>query len=96
MLPRLLLLPTRLITLILCLHVKDRFFPTNVACGLQGGATHVDIACDPELVKLAISLTSLPVKPYSSEQLFWSFSYEFYIQMKLISHFLDTYSDFVS
>ncbi|CAA2967229.1 DUF561 domain-containing [Olea europaea subsp. europaea] len=28
---------------------------------LQGGATHVDIACDPELVKLAISLTSLPV-----------------------------------
>ncbi|MCI17535.1 hypothetical protein A2U01_0038683, partial [Trifolium medium] len=34
-----------------------------------GGATHVDIACDPELVKLAISLTSCPV--YS-----W-FSYEF-------------------
>lgn len=28
---------------------------------MQGGATHVDIACDPELVKLAISLTSLPV-----------------------------------
>ncbi|XP_022723380.1 uncharacterized protein ycf23-like isoform X1 [Durio zibethinus] len=27
----------------------------------KGGATHVDIACDPELVKLAISLTSLPV-----------------------------------
>ncbi|XP_062012769.1 uncharacterized protein ycf23-like [Rosa rugosa] len=27
----------------------------------QGGATHVDIACDPELVKLAIGLTSLPV-----------------------------------
>lgn len=27
----------------------------------QGGATHVDIACDPELVKLATSLTSLPV-----------------------------------
>lgn len=28
---------------------------------IQGGATHVDIACNPELVKLAISLTSLPV-----------------------------------
>lgn len=28
----------------------------------QGGATHVDIACDPDLVKLAMSLTSLPVK----------------------------------
>ncbi|XP_050233951.1 uncharacterized protein ycf23-like [Mercurialis annua] len=27
----------------------------------KGGATHVDIACDRELVKLAISLTSLPV-----------------------------------
>lgn len=27
----------------------------------KGGATHVDIACDAELVKLAISLTSLPV-----------------------------------
>ncbi|KAG6756215.1 hypothetical protein POTOM_039640 [Populus tomentosa] len=27
----------------------------------KGGATHVDIACDPELVKLAIILTSLPV-----------------------------------
>ncbi|OAY25116.1 uncharacterized protein ycf23 [Manihot esculenta] len=27
----------------------------------KGGATHVDIACDPELVKLASSLTSLPV-----------------------------------
>ncbi|KAF5191352.1 hypothetical protein FRX31_019057 [Thalictrum thalictroides] len=27
----------------------------------QGGATHVDIACDPELVKLALSLTSLPI-----------------------------------
>ncbi|XP_062094567.1 uncharacterized protein ycf23-like [Humulus lupulus] len=27
----------------------------------KGGATHVDIACDPELVKLAITLTSLPV-----------------------------------
>ncbi|KAJ4831465.1 hypothetical protein Tsubulata_047901 [Turnera subulata] len=27
----------------------------------KGGATHVDIACDPDLVKLAIGLTSLPV-----------------------------------
>ncbi|XP_054802954.1 uncharacterized protein ycf23-like isoform X2 [Prosopis cineraria] len=27
----------------------------------KGGATHVDIACDPELVNLAISLTSCPV-----------------------------------
>lgn len=32
---------------------------------MQGGATHVDIACDPELVKLAVSLTSLPVTYYS-------------------------------
>ncbi|KAF3793103.1 Uncharacterized protein EJ110_NYTH02530 [Nymphaea thermarum] len=27
----------------------------------KGGATHVDIACDPELVKLAQKLTSLPI-----------------------------------
>ncbi|KAF3449908.1 hypothetical protein FNV43_RR05987 [Rhamnella rubrinervis] len=27
----------------------------------KGGATHVDIACDSELVKLVVSLTSLPV-----------------------------------
>ncbi|KAK1281384.1 hypothetical protein QJS04_geneDACA003155 [Acorus gramineus] len=27
----------------------------------KGGATHVDIACDPDLVNLAVSLTSLPV-----------------------------------
>ncbi|KAK9093460.1 hypothetical protein Syun_028371 [Stephania yunnanensis] len=27
----------------------------------KGGATHVDIACDPELVKMAVSLTSLPI-----------------------------------
>ncbi|RXH98982.1 hypothetical protein DVH24_011307 [Malus domestica] len=32
-----------------------------VTAAEQGGATHVDIACDPELVKLAIDLTSLPV-----------------------------------
>ena len=33
---------------------------------IQGGATHVDIACEPELVKLAISLTSLPVCSYAN------------------------------
>ncbi|KAK1322023.1 Anaphase-promoting complex subunit 11 [Acorus calamus] len=27
----------------------------------KGGATHVDIACDPDLVNLAVSLTSLPI-----------------------------------
>ncbi|XP_047307932.1 uncharacterized protein ycf23-like [Impatiens glandulifera] len=27
----------------------------------KGGATHVDIACDPDLVKLATTLTSLPI-----------------------------------
>lgn len=27
----------------------------------KGGATHVDIACDPDLVKLATSLTTLPI-----------------------------------
>ncbi|KAF9620404.1 hypothetical protein IFM89_011777 [Coptis chinensis] len=27
----------------------------------KGGATHIDIACDPELVKLAATLTSLPI-----------------------------------
>ncbi|MQM20548.1 hypothetical protein Taro_053569 [Colocasia esculenta] len=27
----------------------------------KGGATHVDIACEPDLVKLAVSITSLPV-----------------------------------
>nr|ABK24006.1 unknown [Picea sitchensis] len=32
-----------------------------VTAAEKGGATHVDIACDPELVKLAISLTRLPV-----------------------------------
>ncbi|AQK88537.1 thiamine monophosphate synthase [Zea mays] len=28
---------------------------------LQGGATHVDIACDKDLVKLAMDLTNLPI-----------------------------------
>ncbi|KAL7102698.1 hypothetical protein ACP275_08G134300 [Erythranthe tilingii] len=32
-----------------------------VSAADKGGATHVDIACDPELVKLAISLTKLSV-----------------------------------
>lgn len=32
-----------------------------VTAAEKGGATHVDIACDPELVKLAISLTRLPI-----------------------------------
>lgn len=32
-----------------------------VTAAEKGGATHVDIACDPGLVKLAISLTRLPV-----------------------------------
>eukprot|EP00271_Cylindrocystis_brebissonii_P021560 TRINITY_DN7784_c0_g1_i1.p1 TRINITY_DN7784_c0_g1~~TRINITY_DN7784_c0_g1_i1.p1 ORF type:complete len:362 (+),score=52.85 TRINITY_DN7784_c0_g1_i1:105-1088(+) len=32
-----------------------------VAAAEAGGATHVDIACDPELVRLALSLTKLPV-----------------------------------
>ncbi|KAG4914964.1 hypothetical protein JHK87_052521 [Glycine soja] len=31
---------------------------------IEGGATLVDIACDPELVKLAIDLTSCPVNSY--------------------------------
>ncbi|XP_027087700.1 uncharacterized protein ycf23-like [Coffea arabica] len=32
-----------------------------VTAAEKGGATHVDIACDPDLVKLATSLTSIPV-----------------------------------
>jgi len=27
----------------------------------KGGATHVDIACDEDLVKLALNLTTLPI-----------------------------------
>jgi hypothetical protein len=37
------------------------FYCDPISLNVQGGATHVDIACDPELVKLAIILTSLPV-----------------------------------
>lgn len=41
------------------LWIANEYVPSSLC--LQGGATHVDIACDPELVKLAISLTSCPV-----------------------------------
>lgn len=44
---------------------------------LQGGATHVDIACDQELVKLAMNLTSLPVNSYIS---FGKLRYSYYKQ----------------
>ncbi|KAG5235149.1 Ycf23 family protein [Salix suchowensis] len=40
----------------------------------KGGATHVDIACDPELVKLAVSLTSLPLQTCSKSYIPFSFS----------------------
>ncbi|KAJ3670776.1 hypothetical protein LUZ60_008202 [Juncus effusus] len=39
---------------------KDRVAFVVIAAD-KGGATHVDIACDEELVKLAIGLTSLPI-----------------------------------
>ncbi|KAF7803186.1 thiamine monophosphate synthase [Senna tora] len=39
---------------------KDNIASVVIAAE-KGGATHVDIACDPELVTLAISLTSCPV-----------------------------------
>nr|CAD1823837.1 unnamed protein product [Ananas comosus var. bracteatus] len=39
---------------------KDRVASVVIAAD-QGGATHVDIACDQELVKLAMNLTSLPI-----------------------------------
>lgn len=32
-----------------------------VAAAEAGGATHVDIACDPDLVRLALGLTKLPI-----------------------------------
>ncbi|GAU40642.1 hypothetical protein TSUD_83200, partial [Trifolium subterraneum] len=38
-----------------------------VTAAEKGGATHVDIACDPELVKLAISLTSCPILNLTKE-----------------------------
>ncbi|GAV91851.1 DUF561 domain-containing protein [Cephalotus follicularis] len=39
---------------------RDNVASVVTAAG-KGGATHVDIACDPELVQLAIGITSLPV-----------------------------------
>ncbi|KAL7604081.1 uncharacterized protein ycf23 [Lactuca sativa] len=39
---------------------KDNVASVVIAAD-KGGATHVDIACDPELVKLVTSLTSLPI-----------------------------------
>ncbi|GFP94917.1 uncharacterized protein ycf23 [Phtheirospermum japonicum] len=52
----------RALKIISGLHNLDR---DNVAAVVtaadKGGATHVDIACDPDLVKLATSLTALPV-----------------------------------
>ncbi|KAL4198926.1 hypothetical protein AMTRI_Chr03g48520 [Amborella trichopoda] len=32
-----------------------------VTAAEKGGATHVDIACEPDLVKLAVNITSLPI-----------------------------------
>ncbi|ONM56557.1 thiamine monophosphate synthase [Zea mays] len=32
-----------------------------VAAADKGGATHVDIACDKDLVKLAMDVTNLPI-----------------------------------
>ncbi|MCO5613268.1 hypothetical protein L7F22_067544 [Adiantum nelumboides] len=43
----------------------QNFDANNVAsvviAAQKGGATHVDIACSPDLVKLALQLTTLPV-----------------------------------
>ncbi|CAL9129425.1 uncharacterized protein ycf23-like [Musa acuminata AAA Group] len=39
---------------------KDKVASVVIAAE-KGGATHVDIACDQELVKLALGLTSLPI-----------------------------------
>ncbi|KAL2608620.1 hypothetical protein R1flu_027193 [Riccia fluitans] len=44
------------------LHNFDRQNVANVVIAAEkGGATHVDIACDADLVRLAASLTSLPI-----------------------------------
>ncbi|TKY59652.1 ycf23 protein [Spatholobus suberectus] len=49
----------------------EEFNKDNVAFVItaadKGGATHVDIACDPDLVKLAISLTSCPILGLTKE-----------------------------
>ncbi|OAE19657.1 hypothetical protein AXG93_1847s1180 [Marchantia polymorpha subsp. ruderalis] len=45
------------------LHNFDRKSVADVVIAAEkGGATHVDIACDADLVRLAASLTSLPVE----------------------------------
>ncbi|KAL1328326.1 hypothetical protein HN51_038200 [Arachis hypogaea] len=52
----------RALKIISGLHNFDKDNVASVVTAAEkGGATHVDIACDPELVKLAISLTSCPV-----------------------------------
>lgn len=44
------------------LHNFDKQLVKNVAwASNEGGATHIDIACDAELVKIAKSVTSIPV-----------------------------------
>eukprot|EP00600_Ochromonadales_sp_CCMP1393_P009443 CAMPEP_0174972146 /NCGR_PEP_ID=MMETSP0004_2-20121128/10459_1 /TAXON_ID=420556 /ORGANISM="Ochromonas sp., Strain CCMP1393" /LENGTH=285 /DNA_ID=CAMNT_0016222321 /DNA_START=96 /DNA_END=953 /DNA_ORIENTATION=- len=44
------------------LHNFDKELVENVAwAAYKGGATHIDIACDPELVKIAKSVSNLPV-----------------------------------
>ncbi|XP_073126186.1 uncharacterized protein ycf23-like [Henckelia pumila] len=52
----------RALKIISGLQNLDKYNVSSVVIAAdKGGATHVDIACDPELVKLATSLTSLPV-----------------------------------
>ncbi|KAL9224884.1 hypothetical protein vseg_000870 [Gypsophila vaccaria] len=52
----------RALKIISGLHNFDRENVASVVTAAdKGGATHIDIACDPELVKLAVSLTSLPI-----------------------------------
>ncbi|KAK9714416.1 hypothetical protein RND81_06G092500 [Saponaria officinalis] len=52
----------RALKIISGLHNFDRENVASVVTAAdKGGATHVDIACDAELVKLAVSLTSLPI-----------------------------------
>ncbi|KAJ6377404.1 hypothetical protein OIU76_026388 [Salix suchowensis] len=58
----------------------------------KGGATHVDIACDPELVKLAVSLTSLPVCVSSVEPTEFLAAVEAGAQMVEIGNY-DSYYD---
>lgn len=67
MLLQLLLLQIRLFILISSCFLKADC--SYIKCSVnelfvKGGATHVDIACDPDLVKLATSLTSLTVNHF--------------------------------